>query len=93
MKFHVRQYRPAYFSGFENSVCRDVEEDKILDCPWFDNFRHDGFERFTIEPYYGGELIISAHYSDGKHWVAGFAIPVDKPFAKDWRYQKAWVQE
>jgi hypothetical protein len=86
-KWHVRQYRPNYFSGFENAVCRDVEEDDILKCSWFENFRHEGFERFEIAPY-GDEKIISAHYADGNGWVAGFAIPVDHPFAKDWRYSK-----
>lgn len=86
--FHVRQYRPNFFSGFENQVCRDVEEEHILDCRWFDNFRHEGFKDFTLEPYDSGETIIIAHYTDGKYWVAGFAIPVDHPFAKDWRYSR-----
>ncbi len=44
---------------------------------------------------YGDELIISAHYKDGKHWVAGFALPMNsKAKAPDggllinnWRYK------
>lgn len=85
-KFHVRQYRPNFVSGFENAVCRDVNESEILDCPWFKNFRYEGFERFEIAPY-GDEKIISACYTDGNNWVAGFAIPVDHLFAENWRYK------
>jgi hypothetical protein len=83
----VRQYRPNYFSGFTNKVVRDVNYDDIINVPWADNFRHSDFEKFTIEPY-GKELIISAHYKDGKSWVVGFAVDSDAEFAKDWRYQE-----
>lgn len=83
--WHVRQYRPNFFSGFTNGVVRDVPYDDILKAPWFENFRHDGFERFSIEPYYD-EQIIEAHYRDGEHMVAGFAVAADHPFASDWRY-------
>jgi hypothetical protein len=86
MKVHVRQYRPNFVTGFENEVCRDVEEADILQCPWFDSFRRDGFVKFTIEPYHD-EKIISAHYDDGKSWVAAFAVPIDHPLANDWRYR------
>jgi len=85
--FHVRQYRPNYFSGFENEVVRDVPWDKILEVPWMENFRHEGFDRFTVEKY-GTEWIIQAHYRDGAHWVAGFAIETTHPFAENWRYKK-----
>lgn len=76
-KYLVRQYRPAYFSGFETEVAKGVEYDKITAQPWFANFKHDGFTEFTIELYNGDELIISAHYANGEHWVAGFALPED----------------
>ncbi len=85
--FAVRQYRPAYFSGFTNLACHDVEEDKILDCPWFENFKHSGFKEFKIEPY-GNERIIVAYYDDGKHWVAGFCCEEGSEMSKDWRYQE-----
>ncbi len=57
--YHVRQYRPAYFSGFENEVVRGIAKDDILAAPWFRNFEHEGFVRFTVEPYGNGELIPS----------------------------------
>lgn len=87
-KYLVRQYRPNYFTGFTNAVMRDVSYDDIVNVPWADNFKHTGFEKFTIEPYNGGELIISAHYKSGKHWVVGFTIDSDDEFAQDWRYQE-----
>ena len=92
-RYHVRQYRPAYFSGFENEVMRDVPYDEILGAPWCKNFVHSDFDRFTITPYrtikdgpYRG-LIIEAHYKGGEHWVVGFAVETTQPFADDWRYK------
>jgi hypothetical protein len=96
--YHVRQYRPSFCSGFENAVVHDASYEKITEAPWFRNFQHEhdgGFEKFEIEPY-GDELIISAIYKNGKHWVAGFAIKTDsKAEAPDggllvdnWRYKR-----
>lgn len=85
--YHVRQYRPDYFSGFENEVVRDVPYEGILGAPWCKNFVHSDFDRFTIRPYgSNGELIIEAHFRSGKSWVVGFAVPADHPFARNWRY-------
>ena len=91
--YHVRQYRPAYFTGFENDVLRDVPYDAILTAPWCENFKHSGLDRFTIKPYRTfedgpyKELIIEAHYKSGEHWVVGFAVETTAPFADDWRYK------
>lgn len=74
MKYLVRQYRPNYFSGFENAVYAGIDYDKIILLPFFDNFRHAGFQEFRIEPYSSGEHIITAYYENGKHFVAGFAL-------------------
>ena len=91
----VRQYRPAYFSGFTNCVCRDVEYDDITKVTWSENFKHSGFTHFSVEPY-GGELIISAHYENGKRWVVGFALESDSDvkapdgglLRDNWRYKE-----
>jgi hypothetical protein len=96
MRYIVRQYRPAYFSGFEDVVCSGVSRDQITTAPWCEGFKRDGFTHFTVEPYEADELIISAHYSDGQHWVVGFALP-DNSIAvahdggllrDNWRYKK-----
>jgi hypothetical protein len=94
MKYLVRQYRPAYFSGFVNKVYRDVDYDDITKVEFMANFRHEGFKEFKLEPY-GGEVIISAHYDDGKHWVVGFALAMDSNvrapdgglLRDNWRYR------
>ena len=86
-RYHVRQYRPAFFSGFENEVIRDVPYEGILEAPWCENFKHDDFDHFSISKYGNGELIVEAHYKSGEHWVVGFAIDSAHPFASDWRYE------
>jgi hypothetical protein len=92
----VRQYRPAYFSGFTDLVCRDVEYDDITKVSWCDNFKHGDFSHFTVEPYHGDELIVEAHYASGKHHVVGFALPSDSQemapdggrLCDNWRYKE-----
>jgi hypothetical protein len=89
----VRQYRPGYFSGFEDVVCRNVKYEDIIKVPWCENFKHDDFTEFTISDYHG-ELIIEAHYASGAHWVVGFALPSDSDLMSNngdlmrdnWRY-------
>lgn len=96
MKYLVRQYRPNYCTGFEDAVFKNVEYNKITSLPFCDNFKHSKFTKFTIDPYYG-ELIISAHYENGKHWVVGFALEENSKkkastgeLMKDnWRYKNA----
>lgn len=88
IKYSVRQYRPSYFSGFKNEIYHNMSYDKILTVPFCENFKHSGFTEFSISPY-GEELIIEAHYENGKHHVCGFAIDETKPFAKNWRYDDA----
>ena len=87
----ARQYRPAYFSGFETEIARGLDRDKITTAPWFRNFEYDGFERFEIIEY-GDELMIIAHYSNGKHWVAGFAVEEGSEMSKSPRYREGNVQ-
>lgn len=78
--YTVRQYRPAFVSGFENAVVEHVNEKDLMNpavCPWLKNFQHEGFVEFYIDnPHYkDGQLFISARYEDGKHWVASLAYP------------------
>jgi hypothetical protein len=84
--YHVRQYHPNFFEGFENTVVHNVSYEDILKPLWFRNFEHHDFHRFEIAPYGNGELIISAHYRSGEQWVAGFAIDTSHELANNWRY-------
>lgn len=94
-KYLVRQYRPAYFSGFDTEVVKGVPYDEITKAPWFENFKHNGFTEFKIEPYHEDELIVSAHYANGEHWVAAFALPESSSMMSNngdlmrdnWRYK------
>lgn len=89
----VRQYRPAYFSGFEDEVYRVASFDEATSVPFAARFRSAGFSHFTIEPYdeRSGEHIICAHYTKGKYkqWIVAFAIEESAEFAKNWRYAGA----
>jgi len=95
-RYLVRQYRPAYFSGYTNLVARDVAFEDIINVPWMEKFKHERFSHFLIEDYAGDELIVSAHYKNGEHWVAAFALPMDSnEIAPDggllrdnWRYKE-----
>lgn len=73
-RYLVRQYRPAYFSGFDTEVYKGVSFDEITKVPFCANFKQHNFDHFTVEPYAGGEYIISAKYKNGESWVVGFAI-------------------
>jgi hypothetical protein len=88
-EYLVRQYRPGYFSGFENGVYRAKSFEDITNADWNKNFMHDDFKEFTISSYNGDEIIVEAHYESGAHWVVGFAIPVD---SKQERHGKLYTE-
>jgi hypothetical protein len=80
--YTVRQYRPAFFSGFDNAVVAHIPEADLMNpdmLPWLKNFQHDRFFEFYVEDGYGKEKIISARMNDGTHWVAAIAEPESKP--------------
>lgn len=94
-KYLVRQYAPAYFTGFDLDAIKEVEFDDILKVHWCERFKHDGFVEFYLEPYDGDELIFGAKYKDGTSWVAGFALPTNSNqmsnngdlLRDNWRYK------
>ena len=88
MPYHVRQYRPNYFSGYDNEVVHNIEYADILSVPWCENFKSDLFDHFSISKYNEDELIIEAHYKNREHWVVGFAVDTKNAFAQNWRYKK-----
>ena len=99
----VRQYRPGYFSGFDNAIFTAKDREDILNAPWLENFKHSTFERFEVEDYGNGELIISAKFGPRaerptrkvESWVAAFALPTDSNatapdgglMRDNWRYK------
>lgn len=85
-EYLVRQYRPAYFSGFETEHFRAATRDEITAAPWLKNFSQEGLDGFVVAPYASDELIVVANYKNGEHWVSAFAIPADSKWANNWRY-------
>src|ERR1700692_2935772 len=73
MGYLVRQYKPNFFTGFQCDVVSVSKYEDITEVPWASLFKSEDFVRFSVEPY-GKELIVSAHYKDGKHYVVGFAL-------------------
>ena len=79
----IIQYRPAYFSGFENLVQSFSCLKDLLNIAWVDSFRKlpngqnkPNFHRFSISKYSdhpGYEYTLMAEYDDGKTWwVIGY---------------------
>jgi hypothetical protein len=94
----VRQYRPNYFSGYENDVYGNVPFGQIISLPFFENFKREGFSHFYIEDSSmpeSNEITFSAAYENGEHWVVAFALPVDSRtkapdgglMRDNWRYK------
>jgi len=88
-KWRVRQYRPNFFSGYENEVVPNIEEDKFAtDVPflvqWYNNPTLDHME---FKPYSGDEWILVGHFKNSEYWVAGFATPESKIDPTNWRYK------
>lgn len=88
MKYLVRQYSPAFCTGFDLSVVEVDDKEKIINAPWADRFKTTGFKEFKTENYHGGELIVSAYYENGEHWVVSFACEAGSNMSKDWRYSR-----
>jgi hypothetical protein len=86
MKYLVRQYSPGFCVGFELSVVQVDSRDDVINVPWAEKFKQKNFKEFIVEDYNEGELIVSAYYEDGKHWVVSFACEVGSKHCKDWRY-------
>lgn len=87
-KYLVRQYSPNFCTGFDLSIVEVDGKDNVINVPWADRFKQDNFDKFEIADYGNGELIISACYNDGKHWVVSFACEIGSKHCKDWRYNR-----
>lgn len=94
--YAVRQYRPAYCSGFENQAFKNVSYDDILKLEFLNVFRHDAFKDFTIEKdEHRDERHIMANYDNSESRVVGFCIPMDSKqmsnnddlMIDNWRYK------
>ena len=91
MKLHVRQYRPAFFEGFDNWE-GDVETLEELLCTpfikrWADREANPDFTRFSIS-HYAPELEryhLMAEINDNATWwvVAILTGPAEHPVIRE----------
>ena len=79
----IKQYRPSYFTGFEDKENIFSSLKELLNIKWVDNFRKilDGqinpeFYQYSISEYSdlkGYKYLLMAEYEDGYKWyVVGF---------------------
>ena len=92
MRYLVRQYSPAFCTGFDLSVVEVDNKENIINVPWANRFKHVGFKEFKLADYHDGELIVSAYYENGEHWVVSFACEVGSKHCDDWRYNRSGYQ-
>jgi len=83
MKGIIKQYRPAYFSGYENKTNNFNSLDELLNIEWVKSFsEYKDFFRFSIEIADEREKnhTLLAEYKNGESWyVIGF---IDKDTCK-----------
>ena len=77
----IRQYRPAYFTGFENATVEFDGVEALLAISFVTSFVNESFHQFSIDTTNGDNIALMAEYDDGnKWWVVGFLdSPVDLP--------------
>lgn len=65
----IRQYRPAFFEGFENETVEFSSLKEMLEIPWVKHFSTDPtFHQFSIS-----NDNLMAEYREGREWwVVGF---------------------
>ena len=59
----IRQYRPAFFEGFENETVEFSTTDELVDIPFVKNFCSKEFSGFAISDEH-----LMATYKNGKEW-------------------------
>jgi chloramphenicol O-acetyltransferase len=76
MKGIIKQYRPAYFSGYENKTNSFNSLDELLNIDWVKSFsEYKDFFRFSIEIADEREKnhTLLGEYKNGQSWyVIGF---------------------
>lgn len=89
----ITQYRPAYFSGFENATVEFESTADLLEIPFVKNFVHNlekPFHRFSMtKSEMGGPSMLMAEYDDGHvWWVVGHFRDVADLDLPEWKHKK-----
>lgn len=88
----IKQYRPGYFTGYENKVENFNSLNELLAIDFVDNFKNtpelSSFHQFSISEPSDDTMILMAEYEEGKiWWVVGYLSDA-KEIVKD---LPAWV--
>jgi hypothetical protein len=82
----IRQYRPAYFEGFENETVDFSTTYELINIPFVKNFAFGNFSHYAIS-----DNCLMAIYDNGfEHWVVGFIKnpkSVKLPKWKGWKFR------
>jgi len=70
----IDQYRPAFFTGFENAKVEFKTKDELLNIEWVKAFAETPrFHQFSVSRYDHGQHVLMAEYREGKEWwVVGY---------------------
>lgn len=59
----IRQYRPAFFEGFENELVEFSTDEELINIPFVKNFLNDKFSHYSVSDNH-----LMAIYDDGFEW-------------------------
>ena len=59
----IRQYRPAFFEGFENETVEFSTDEELVKIPFVKNFSHYNFSHYAVS-----DSCLMAIYDDGFEW-------------------------
>jgi len=59
----IRQYRPAFFEGFENETVEFSTDEELINIPFVKNFSNDKFSHYAVSDNH-----LMAIYDDGFEW-------------------------
>lgn len=77
----ITQYRPNYFSGFENETVSFSSTEELLEIPFIQNFKHGKFSSFSKS-----DNRLMAEYDDGyEWWVVGMIKSPELVDLPEWK--------
>lgn len=77
----IKQYRPAFVSGFENQTVKFNSLEELFNIEFVDNFKFHIFEtkinnpdfhRFSISIQNGHKILMAEYKQGTEWWVVGF---------------------
>ena len=93
-RYTLTQYRPNYFSGFEQQTHGFDTAEELLQAPWLKSFAESGkdreFYQFSLSPHTKNQTLLMAEYNEGRVWWVAAMIN-DFPDVKFHSFLPEWV--